>query len=99
MAEQEFNREIKNLLEKNEICTHFVVKDKVIQNSTVNKEAPKFKFVSSSTARKTFISLLVKANVPLSYIMACTGHTQIKTVQHYLRVYAEESFTFTESLI
>ena len=48
-------------------------------------EKPKHKMVSSHTARRTSVSLLLAKGVPPTIVMKLTGHTDIKTMMKYER--------------
>lgn len=52
-------------------------------NEPIPTTKPKFEFIGSHTARRTFISLSLKRGMPISYIMAVTGHKNLKTLQAY----------------
>ena len=51
---------------------------------------PKFKFVSSHTARRSFATNAYKAGVPTLAIMAITGHRTEKVFLKYVKVTKEE---------
>ena len=56
-------------------------------------ELPGKKFyecLSSHTARRTFATLAYQANVPLSAIMAFTGHAKEETLRKYLKLTSKE---------
>ena len=48
-------------------------------------EKPKHEMVSSHTARRTSVSLLLAKGVPPTVVMKLTGHTDIKTMMKYER--------------
>lgn len=46
---------------------------------------PKYKFISSHSARKTCVSLLLNEfNIPISHVLEITGHSDLKTLQKYV---------------
>ena len=48
-------------------------------------EAPKSKFISSHTGRKTCFSILLNDyNISVSHVMAISGHSDLKTLQAYI---------------
>jgi integrase len=48
-------------------------------------EKPKFQLISSHTARRTTVSILLAKGVPPTIVMKLTGHTDIKTMMKYER--------------
>jgi len=47
---------------------------------------PKYKFIGSHTARRTFVSILLNDyNVNIIHVMEITGHTDLKTLMKYVR--------------
>lgn len=48
-------------------------------------EKPKHEMISSHTARRTSVSLLLAKGVPPTIVMKLTGHTDIKTMMKYER--------------
>ena len=44
---------------------------------------PKYEFISSHIGRKTMITLALQSGMPVEYIMALTGITEYKTINHY----------------
>jgi site-specific recombinase XerD len=48
-------------------------------------EKPKYQLISSHTARRTAVSLLLAKGVPPTIVMTLTGHTDIKTMMKYER--------------
>lgn len=52
---------------------------------------PKYKLISSHTARRSFATNAYKAGVPTIAIMKITGHTKESTFLKYIRVSAEEN--------
>jgi site-specific recombinase XerD len=52
-------------------------------------EKPKYQLISSHTARRTAVSLLLAKGVPPTIVMKLTGHTDIKTMMKYERTTTE----------
>jgi len=52
-------------------------------------DKPKHKLVSSHTARRTAVSLLLAKGVPPTVVMKLTGHSDIKTMMKYERTTTE----------
>ena len=81
---QAFNREIKDLLEKynlfeEEVTIHRKIKRRIIDEQKLMREC-----ISAHTGRRTFISILVENGVPISRVMAMTGHTKEATLRVYI---------------
>lgn len=51
---------------------------------------PKYKFMSSHMARRTFVSILINEGMPPSVIMKLTGHTSIKTLMKYINTNTDD---------
>lgn len=48
-------------------------------------EGPKYTFLSSHTARKTCVSILLNVyNLPITHVLEITGHSDLKTLQKYI---------------
>ena len=58
-------------------------------NVRMTETDEKWKFVTSHTARKTFVVTAVTLGLPLSVIMKWTGHKTIKTLDPYLKIVDE----------
>lgn len=52
-------------------------------------DKPKHKLISSHTARRTAVSLLLSKGMPPTVVMKLTGHTDIKTMMKYERTTTE----------
>lgn len=85
-----FNREVKVVCMKAGLSG--IVERRMTKGGkiTITRE-PKWKTISSHTARRTCATLLHKAGVPLKDIMVCTGHKNIRTLSIYLRTTSEGS--------
>ena len=52
----------------------------------LDKSAPKYSFISSHTARRTFVSLSVEKGMNSEVIMRITGHESYRTMKKYLEI-------------
>lgn len=90
VSDQKLNIHIK------ELCRLAGIDEEVLVNKNVggrNTEVvlPKYKLVSSHTARRSFATNAYKAGVPTLAIMKITGHKLESTFLKYIRVSAEEN--------
>ena len=68
---------------------------------------PKHKFISSHSARKTCISILLNEfNIPITHVLQITGHSDLKTLQVYIdkndksrREFMSKTIPVTESIL
>lgn len=85
-----FNRLIK------QVCKLAGIDDRIKVTKTkgaqrVTEVKPKYKLVSSHTARRTGATLLHKTGISLQSLMLITGHKSIQSLMHYLRLTKEEN--------
>ncbi len=59
---------------------------------------PKYKFMTSHTARRTGITLLIEKGTPLPIIMKLTGHSDVKTLLRYDGTTIESLISYIEDL-
>lgn len=90
ISDQKLNEQIK------ELCRLAGITDEVLVNRNegghnVERVYPKYKLVSSHTARRSFATNAYKAGVPTIAIMKITGHTKESTFLKYIKVSAEEN--------
>lgn len=90
VSDQKFNDQIK------ELCRLAGITDEVLVNKNeggrnVERTYPKYKLVSSHTARRSFATNAYKAGVPTIAIMKITGHTKESTFMKYIKVSAQEN--------
>lgn len=90
VSDQKLNGHIKDL------CRMAGIDDEVLVNKNVGGHdtevvLPKYKLVSSHTARRSFATNAYKAGVPTIAIMKITGHRLESTFLKYIRVSAEEN--------
>jgi len=82
ISSQKFNDYIKEagaLAEINEIITL----KRQSGNQRVEIPKPKYDHISSHTARRSCITILLQKGVPVTTIMKLTGHTDVKTLMKY----------------
>ena len=85
-----FNREIKVVCMKAGIGGRVqVTRSRGTRHET--SMVPKWKMVSSHTARRTGATLLHKTGIPVQSLMLITGHRSIQSLMHYLRLTKEEN--------
>ncbi|TAH21224.1 MAG: hypothetical protein EAZ08_04290 [Cytophagales bacterium] len=82
ISEQKFNEYIK------EACQIAGIQEEVSIRRYSGKQAfdiakPKYEFISSHSARRTGITLLLQKGVPPTTIMKVTGHEDLKTLMKY----------------
>lgn len=80
-----FNRIIKEICKEAEIDTPVHI-EKVVGKEKVVSVMPKYKLVSSHTARRTAASLLIKAGAPVAWVMSLTGHKTEAAFWKYVRL-------------
>jgi integrase len=82
ISSQKFNDYIKEagaLAEINEIITL----KRQSGNQQVEIQKPKYNHISSHTARRSCITILLQKGVPMTTVMKLTGHTDVKTLMKY----------------
>lgn len=90
VSDQKLNAQIKELCRLAGI-TQEVLVNKNEGGKNVEKTYPKYKLVSSHTARRSFATNAYKAGVPTIAIMKITGHTKESTFLKYIKVSAQEN--------
>lgn len=90
VSDQKLNEQIKELCRLAGI-TQEVLVNKNEGGKNVEKTYPKYKLVSSHTARRSFATNAYKAGVPTIAIMKITGHTKESTFLKYIKVSAQEN--------
>ena len=90
ISDQKLNEQIK------ELCRLANITEKVMVNRNeggrdIEHVLPKYKLVSSHTARRSFATNAYKAGVPTIGIMKLTGHTKESTFLKYIKVSAQEN--------
>lgn len=90
IAEQTFNRKIKELAKKADIKDNI----QIIENrGGINsfKIYKKYELISSHTARRTGATLMFKADIPTISIMKLTGHKTESSFMKYIKISEEEN--------
>lgn len=90
VSDQKLNGQIK------ELCRLAGITDEILVNKNeggknIEKTFPKYRLVSSHTARRSFATNAYKAGVPTIAIMRTTGHTKESTFLKYIKVSASEN--------
>ncbi len=89
-SDQAFNREIKALLKKYNICNYIIPITRYSGNKKDPQDVKKFTKISSHTMRRTFISRAIKNNIPINLIMKSVGITQLSTLTRYIEVFGSD---------
>jgi len=66
---------------------------RTIGNRIVEYAKPKYKLITSHTARRSFCSNLYASGVPVQYIMAISGHKSEKTFRKYIQQVQKDTLT------
>lgn len=90
ISDQKLNGQIKELCRLAGI-TEEVMVNKNVGGRNIEIVTPKYKLVSSHTARRSFATNAYKAGVPTIAIMKITGHTKESTFLKYIKVSAQEN--------
>jgi integrase len=72
--------------------TELVTLNRYQGSKSIQISKPKCEFISSHTARRTCVSLLLLKGVPPTVVMKLTGHTSIQTMMKYERTTNEALF-------
>lgn len=83
-SQQYFNREITKICRTAKI-TEPVKLTRYQGSSLLQMQKPKCDWVSSHTARRTCVSILLAKGVPPTVVMKLTGHSSIQTMMRYER--------------
>lgn len=87
---QYFNISIKNICKKVGF-TESILWERTVGTEVVTKEIPKWKMISSHTARRSFATNMFLMNIPTYRIMLITGHKCEESFLKYIRVTREEN--------
>ena len=90
ITDQKLNGHIKELCRMAGI-TKDVLINRNVGGRNVEVVMPKYKLVSSHTARRSFATNAYKSGVPTIAIMKITGHTKESTFLKYIKVSAQEN--------
>jgi integrase len=88
-SDVKLNKYIKDCCEESKIKQPFTI-SKYPGNKRIDITEPKHKFVVVHTARKTFINLAHKYNMPESLIMDIVGHSEYDTFMKYRKYEPEK---------
>src|SRR5690625_1449395 len=84
LAAQTVNERIKIIAYKAGITGSEIVKE-IIGGMTVEKAIPRYKMISTHTARRTAATLMYYAEIPIVDIMQITGHRKESTFLNYIK--------------
>ncbi len=84
ISNQKFNKNVKEVLKIVGINTATTIYE-TIGGKRIGTTKEKYEFVSAHTARRTFATNLYLRDVPISRIMAATGHTTEKEFTKYIK--------------
>lgn len=90
---QHFNREIKKICRKIGF-TKKVLYERTIGHKRVSKLIPKYKLISSHTARRSAATNMYLAGIAPYRIMLITGHRTEKSFFRYIRITREENVKY-----
>lgn len=82
---QYFNKAIKAICKKVGLTDLVVYEEEQADNIVMIKK-PKYEMISSHTARRTFVTNMIKNNVERNRIMKCTGHKSSASFDGYDRM-------------
>ena len=92
ISSQKYNDGIKEICEKAKMLQPIQI-TYYIGTKRKDKTIPKFKLVSSHTARRTFITLSLKKGVMEDMVMQVSGHKSKKSFQRYIRIAQNEAIS------
>jgi len=84
ISEQKFREYLKEIF-KIAGFTSLVVKSKKIGKIVYEEEVPMYQLISTHTARRSFITIMLNSGVPAKAIMNITGHKSINNFQLYYK--------------
>lgn len=85
ISEQKYNKFLKDLCEEAKI-DESVYFYRIVGSKRENLYKPKYQFISSHTARRTFITQSLERGIPPEVIMEYTGHSDIGTLMRYVGI-------------
>lgn len=89
-TDQHYNREIKKVCEIAGI-TDLVMSEVKKGNLTVTAPVPKYKLITSHTARRSFATNLYRRGIPSTQLMLLTGHKTENSFLKYIKVSKEDN--------
>ena len=87
---QYFNKAIKDICKKVGM-TELITFEREIAGEIVTTSIPKYKLITSHTARRTFITNMINNNVQETKIMGCTGHKSRECLSRYNQMTLQEN--------
>jgi integrase len=82
ISQQKFNEYIKEVGKMADI-NELITIERLSGSKRVSRKGPKHEFMSSHMARRTFVTLLLEKNIPITTIRKITGHKDIQTLMRY----------------
>lgn len=83
--QNEINERIKSICKRAKIDYDYSV-ERTYGSNTVVETMPKYKFIATHTARRSFCTNAYMANVPVHHIMSISGHKTEKIFLNYVKV-------------
>lgn len=83
--QNEINERIKSICKRAKIDDNYSV-ERTYGTKTVVETKPKYKFIATHTARRSFCTNAYMAGVPVHHIMAISGHKTEKIFLQYIKV-------------
>ena len=84
LPEQKLNKYIKEIA-KEAGLTELIKTEKTRGGIRTTEYIPKYKLITSHTARRTGVTHMYLSGMELSDIMSISGHTQVKTLMQYIK--------------
>ena len=78
--------------------TQMVTSTKRIGNDIIKLKQPKYERISTHTARRSFVTVMLNKGIPPKAIMSITGHKSIKTFNSYYRPTVTDSQKFMKQV-
>lgn len=85
LSNQKLNKHLKELGELAEISEIINIR-KYRGAERINTSAPKYEFITTHTARRTFITLSLEKGVRQEVVMSITGHKNFRTFSAYIKI-------------
>jgi integrase len=83
---QNFNDDVKKAAKEAGLTEMTRIIRSVNSKQEIVIEQPKYYFITSHTARRTFVSIMLNDyNMSIIHVMGVTGHTDVKTLQKYIK--------------
>ena len=92
ISNQKYNEYLYDVCEKCELLKTVITVNEIRGGKKITKDLPKYEFITSHTARRSFATNEYKAgDLDVSEIMAITGHTTEKSFYKYIRETPKET--------